>query len=55
MRRCAYCGDPITADEDYKPISVDVATGAGGTVFWHVRPCKRAERQTYPVPSRRDT
>ena len=55
MKRCAYCGDPIAPDEEAKPISVDVATGAGGTVFWHVRPCKRTKHQTHPVPSSRDT
>ncbi|MYV48585.1 hypothetical protein [Streptomyces sp. SID2888] len=56
MRLCDRCGKRITPDEDYRPYDIPAGSGAGITVFLHVRPCRRAQLQTAPSgrqPARR--
>jgi hypothetical protein len=50
---CDRCGQPIQSGEKSKTYPKDSASGAGGTVVLHVKPCRRPPTQTYPSPARR--
>jgi hypothetical protein len=50
---CGRCYEPIKADEEYTSYIPQLATGAAPTVYRHVRLCRQAPTQTYPLTSRR--
>ena len=52
-KTCGRCHNRIEDDEEYTSYIPQLATGAAPTVYRHVRPCRQAPTQTYPVTSRR--
>ena len=47
---CCRCARPIGADEEFRRVPVDGATGPGATLYQHAEECRRAPTRTYPLP-----
>jgi hypothetical protein len=52
-KTCGRCYEGIRPDEEYSSYIPVLATGAAPTVYRHVRPCRQAPTQTFPLTSRR--
>lgn len=52
MKLCWRCDKPIAKGDAYTPHDIPAPTGAGTTVFLHVKPCKRVPTQTTQNPVR---
>ncbi|RSS36735.1 hypothetical protein [Streptomyces sp. WAC08241] len=47
MKRCSYCGQPITGQA--KPIPDGAATGAHAPAYWHADPGECGPREERPT------